>query len=284
MFRLLPLVFAIVFATAGAAVADPAKIAPFDLDATPPVGTRLAYDTMIRAGDPGLRCRGIALYPAGAEKPVVLCAVDWIGISNGAQDEFRAALAEAAGTTPDRVAVHALHQHDAPMCDLTADAILRERGMGDALFDATFARDLIKRAAAAVAAGKAGAKPLTHVSFGVAEVEDIASNRRLLGDDGKVRAMRFTACKDPGLRAEPAGTIDPKLRLAAFWSGESPVAALTFYATHPQSYYRTGVANPDFPGLARTQRDAALPGVLHVHFTGAGGNIGAGKWNDGSVE
>jgi hypothetical protein len=61
------------------------------------------------------------------------------------------------------------------------------------------------------------------------------------------------------------------------------VAALTYYATHPQSYYRTGGANPDFPGLARDQRQAAT-GVTHIHFDGAGGNVGAGKWNDGAHE
>ncbi|MBX6315900.1 MAG: hypothetical protein IRY99_23755, partial [Isosphaeraceae bacterium] len=59
--------------------------------------------------------------------------------------------------------------------------------------------------------------------------------------------------------------------------------ALTFYATHPQSYYRTGGANPDFPGMAREQRQEAT-GVPHIHFNGAGGNIGAGKYNDGSHE
>jgi len=57
--------------------------------------------------------------------------------------------------------------------------------------------------------------------------------------------------------------------------------ALTYYATHPQSYYRTGGANPDFPGIARDLRQEAT-GVPHVHFNGAGGNVGAGKYNDGS--
>jgi hypothetical protein len=62
------------------------------------------------------------------------------------------------------------------------------------------------------------------------------------------------------------------------------VAVLSYYATHPQSYYRTGLPNPDFPGLARFLRQLAVPSALHVHFTGAGGNIGAGKYNDGSPE
>jgi hypothetical protein len=43
------------------------------------------------------------------------------------------------------------------------------------------------------------------------------------------------------------------------------------------------LANPDFPGLARNARQKET-GVPHVHLNGAGGNIGAGKWNDGSPE
>jgi hypothetical protein len=62
------------------------------------------------------------------------------------------------------------------------------------------------------------------------------------------------------------------------------VAVLSYYATHPQSYYRTGQPNPDFPGLARFFRQLAVPAALHVHFTAAAGNIGAGKYNDGSPE
>ena len=45
---------------------------------------------------------------------------------------------------------------------------------------------------------------------------------------------------------------------------------------------RTGVANPDFPGIARFLRQQQVPDALHVHFNGAGGNLGAGKYNDGS--
>jgi hypothetical protein len=49
------------------------------------------------------------------------------------------------------------------------------------------------------------------------------------------------------------------------------------------SYYRTGKANPDFVGLARDSRERALD-VPHVYFTGAGGNVAAGKYNDGAHE
>ena len=36
--------------------------------------------------------------------------------------------------------------------------------------------------------------------------------------------------------------------------------------------------------VARFFRQLAVPAALHVHFNGAGGNIGAGKYNDGSHE
>ena len=128
------------------------------------------------------------------------------------------------------------------------------------------------------------ARPVTHVGFGTAQVEKVASNRRIFGPDGKVRAVRYTACTDASLRAEPEGTIDPMVSMVSFWNEGQPLAVLSYYATHPQSYYRTGVPNPDFPGVARFLRQLAVPGALHVHFNGAGGNIGAGKYNDGSPE
>ena len=74
------------------------KLATFDVDATPARGSQLTYDPMKEAGELTLRCRGIVL--TGMEKPVVLCALDWIGISNTAHDAFCEALADAAGTVP----------------------------------------------------------------------------------------------------------------------------------------------------------------------------------------
>jgi hypothetical protein len=241
----------------------------------------MAYDRVLRTDDLPLRCRGVVLLGAG--EPIVLCALDWIGVANEGHDAFRDALAKAAGTTRNRVALHSLHQHDAPDCDFLAERLLKEAGASDlGRFDGTFARVLIERTAAAVKASLESAQPVTHVGFGEAEVQEVASNRRIKGPDGKVRVTRYTATKDPVVRAEPIGTIDPRVSLVSFFSGEKPLAVLSYYACHPQSYYRTGIPNPDFPGIARFIRGQAVPEALHVHFNGAGGNIGAGKFNDGS--
>src|SRR5947208_4134888 len=258
------------------------RIASFDVDATPPIGSRMAYDPVTNRWDLGLRARGVVLMGAG--EPIVLCAVDWIGIANEGHDAFQSALARAAETSSRRVAVHTLHQHDAPDCDFSAERILKEAGLDPRQFDGRFQRQVISNLESAVRESLPRAQPITHLGLGEARVDKVASNRRILGTDGKVRATRWTATADPAVRAEPEGTIDPIVSLVSFWNGERPVAVLSYFATHPQSYYRTGIPNPDFPGIARFFRQLHVPSALHIHFNGAGGNIGAGKYNDGSPE
>ena len=240
----------------------------------------MAYDPVTNKWDLGLRARGVVLLGSGG--PIVLCAVDWIGIANESHDAFRAALALAAGTTPGRVSVHSLHQHDAPDSDFSAERILKEAGLDARQYESTFQRQVITNLAEAIRNALPHAQPVTHLGLGEARVNKVASNRRIPGPDGKVRAVRYTACADADLRAAPEGTIDPVVSLVSFWDGERPLAVLSYFATHPQSYYRTGIPNPDFPGVARFMRQLAVPAALHVHFNGAGGNIGAGKYNDGS--
>jgi hypothetical protein len=270
------------FAVDPAAESNPPglRLATFDVDATPPVGSDMAYDPVTNKWDLTLRARGVVLLGAGA--PIVLCAVDWIGIANEGHDAFRSALARAAGTLTNRVAVHTLHQHDAPDCDFSAERILKEAGMGARQYEGGFHRQVISNLQTAVREALPRARAITHLGLGEAPVEKVASSRRVMGPDGKVRAVRYTACADPELRAAPEGTIDPIVSLVSFWNEDKPIAVLSYYATHPQSYYRTGLPNPDFPGVARFLRQLAVPSALHIHFNGAGGNIGAGKYNDGS--
>jgi hypothetical protein len=262
------------------AAEGPIRVGLFDVDATPPVGSVMAYDP-VKEIEGQLHCKGLVLL--GADKPVVLCSLDWIGVANESYDLFRAGLAKAAGTTPDHVALHVIHQHDAPWADLTTDKLVTEFGIPYRPFDSKFVDEVIGRVAKSVTVAIEHAQEVTHVGTGVGRVEKVASNRRVMGPDGKVLHVRWSATKDPEVRAYPEGLIDPELKLVMLYAGERPIVALTYYATHPQSYYRTGKANPDFPGLARDARQKAT-GVPHIHFNGASGNITAGKYNDGSHE
>lgn len=260
--------------------ADKLRVSHFHVDVSPPIGSPLAYDPCVEITDP-LSFHGVILH--GDEQPIVMCVVDWLGVANETQDVWRERLAEAVGTTKERVALHAVHQHDAPRCDLSAASLLGEVGHVDPHYDVPWIRACIARTCDAAKEASQKEIEVDQVGLGLAEVREVASNRRLLDGNGKVYATRYTACGDPKLRAAPTGVVDPLLRSITFYSKGSPFLVMTYFATHPQSYYRTGQANPDFPGYARNRRAEATK-VPHVHFNGAGGNIGAGKWNDGSKE
>jgi hypothetical protein len=281
------------------------RVGTFNVDATPPLGSPVAYAAARKIDDP-LSARGMVVLGAG--DPIVLCAVDWIGIGNTGNQIWREQLAEAAGTTPDRVAVHALHQHDGPRCDFSAEELLASVGLGGRNMDVVFARQTIKKVGEAIREAIANAQPVTHVGIGQAKVDKVASNRRLLGPDGKVSLFRMSSWKiEPriadrlkkssdkeGYRlspfhpeeamAAPEGVIDPFVKMVSLWNGDQPLLCLTYYACHPQSYFGQGDVTCEFVGIARNQRQEALNGLLHVHFNGAGGNIAAGKYNDGSPE
>lgn len=263
---------------------EPLKIATFTADVTPPLGSPLCDALCPPAAEivDRLSARGVVLL--GAKKPIVLCAIDWVGIGNGGYDAWRRALAKAADTSDDRVAVHCLHQHDAPGCDFDAESLLAAQGLSGAEFHVLFAREAIERTAAAVQEALASAQPVSHIGLGIGRVEQVASNRRLLGPDGKVRYVRYSSCRDPVVRDEPEGLIDPDCRLISFWHDGQPLVSITYYATHPQSYYGAGGVSADFVGQARARRERDQREVAHIHFNGAGGNVAAGKYNDGSPE
>ncbi len=261
------------------------RIAPFRFDVTPPVGHPLCggWIKPVAEAEDALEAIGFVLLGAG--KPIVICAVDWTGILNSAHLAWRTALAEAAGTTPERVAVQCVHQHDALFACVDAEKLVAEQQAGLHVLELEFFKTCLERARAAVQAALPKARPITHLAHGEARVERVASNRRVyLLPDGRVGAMRGSACRDPKLVELPEGLIDPALKTVAFYDGEQKVVSCHYYATHPMSHYGKGKVSSDFPGLARKRRQAEEPGCTHLYFTGCAANIAAGKYNDGSPE
>jgi hypothetical protein len=259
------------------------SVATFTADVTIPpghamVGGGVYFSSSV--ADP-LFAKGVVFLGSG--QPIVFVAVDWCEIRNDAYTRWREVLAAAAGTTPDRVLVSAVHQHEAPVVDLTAQRLLHARGFDDAICDPGFHEEAVQRVGRAVREALPGSRPVTGLGIGQARVEKIASNRRYLLPDGTPTYNRSSAAARNVLAREaPEGTIDPWLKTLTLWSGDEPVVALSTYATHPMSYYRTGEVSADFVGIARDRRQQDTPGCLQIYFSGASGNVTAGKYNDGS--
>jgi hypothetical protein len=265
------------------------SVATFEADITPPLGSIAPYGMndkgdanhhFTRVTDP-LYAKGLVIVAEG-QAPMVLCALDWVTISDDGYDGFRAALAAAVGTTPQRVAVQTVHQHGAPAGGIGTEQLAAVHGAGGWHADVPFTRDAIRLTAEAARVALASAVPATHIGVGKGRVERVASNRRIIGNDGKIQYWRGSGpARDPLMFELPEGLIDPDVRLVAIWNGDAPVAALAYYATHPMSFYGDGELSADFAGIARNLRDAAVPGIKHIYFNGGGGNIAPGKYNVG---
>jgi hypothetical protein len=259
-------------------------LAPFRFDVTPPLGHGCCGNWIkpIEGYDDPMEAIGFVIMGVG--KPIVVCSVDWTGLLNEAHVAWRTAIAEAAGTTPDRVAVQVVHQHNAPFACLEAAKIVADQGGLASMLDLDFFRRCLDAARTAVSQALHQGEKITHIAQGQAKVLEVAANRRIMGSNGKVRVSRGSSCADPALRALPEGLIDPFLKTVAFFAGDRKMAACHYYACHPMSYYGDGRASSDFCGLARKRRQGEEPGCTHIYFNGCGGNIGAGKYNDGSRE
>lgn len=260
------------------------RLASFTAEVTPPLGHPLMGGGIAPAKniDDPLFVHGLVLLGAG--KPLVLAVADWCEIRNDAYERWRSVLAEAADTTPERVLVTCVHQHDTPIADLEAQALLQKHKAAGDVCDLEFHEKAVQTVARGLRDGLKTPKTITHFGTGQAKVSEVASNRRYLGPDGKPQFGRTSATRDPKVREQPEGVIDPWLRVLSFWDGDKPVAALHCYATHPMSYYGKGGVSADFIGLARKRIQADDTKVFQLYASGCSGNVTAGKYNDGSPE
>lgn len=259
------------------------RLAPFSAEVTIPLGHRCMgiLPTKAVAVDDPLEANGFVLIGSG--RPVVLVGIDWCELRNGAYDEWRDALAAAAGTTRERVLVCCLHQHDAPVADREAQQMLDRVGLEKELYDPEFHADCVARVADALRASLKSPRRVTHVGLGQARVEKVGSNRRVVRPDGRVGFDRYSSSGgDPFHSTADDGEIDPFLKTISFWDGDTPLLALHSYATHPMSHYGRGHVSADFIGLARRRRARDDRSVPQIYVTGCSGDVTAGKYNNGT--
>jgi len=258
------------------------RVAVFSCDVTPPIGSPLEECTppVATSVDVPLLAKGVVL--ADGRTTYALCALDYCELRTGAHDLFRRKIANALGVNELHVEVHCIHQHDAPLYDVNADMLMDLVPSPPHVGDPGFLELVSERVSSAARDALNRLEPCTHVGCGKARVEKFASNRRVPMPDGSI-GIRLSHCNDPVLIAAPEGLIDPWLRTITLFDQQRPIVRLHYYASHPQSYYGQGHMNPDTPGLAR-ERLEKEEGIAQIYFTGCGGNVAAGKYNDGSHE
>jgi len=255
------------------------RVATFQSDVTLPLGDRL-YSFPLETVEHPLLAKGVVLDDGG--KRYVLCAVDWCTLRNATHRRFQTKIAAAAGAEPSCVAVHCVHQHTAPSFDGSAQELLEKQKDPPAFRNLKSVEEITDRLAAAVKESLGGLEPFDTVGLGRAKVDRVAAIRRVFTPEGKL-LTRWSACRDPKLRAMPEGPIDPFLKTITLARGDKPIVRMHYYTTHPQTFYRDGRASYDFPGMAR-ERLQKEEGVFQIYFTGCAGDVTAGKYNEGTPE
>ena len=256
------------------------RLATFRVDVTPPIGDGPCVGAMpkVTSIEHPLELRGIVLRTAS--DTFVIAAIDFCGICNTSDETIRDAMARAAGTTRQRVALQSLHQHTAPILDAEAVRFLYGEKSEQLAQHLRFTDDIAKRAATAIAESLQRLQPVSRIVGSKAKVDRVAANRRVPQPDGSI-AVRGSVTRELAIRDAPEGLIDPWLRTLTFFDAERPLVQLHYYATHPQSFYGDTRVSWDTVGIAR-ERLEKTTGVFPIYFTGCGGNVTLGKYNDGS--
>ena len=267
-------------ATAASAAEPTLRLATFRVDVTPPIGDGPCVGCMpkVTSIEHPLELRGIVLRTASDS--FVIAAIDFCGICNTSDEVIRDAMAQAAGTTRQRVALQSLHQHSAPILDAEAVRILHGEKSEQLAQHLRFTDDIANRTATAIAESLKRLQPVSRIVGSKAKVDRVASNRRVPQADGSI-GVRTSLTRELAIRDAPEGLIDPWLRTLTFFDGDRPLVQLHYYATHPQSFYGDARVSWDTVGIAR-ERLEKVTGVFPIYFTGCGGNVTLGKYNDGS--
>ncbi|MDD5598730.1 MAG: hypothetical protein PHV82_12355 [Victivallaceae bacterium] len=245
------------------------KLACFKVDVTPPVGACAGFNAKtLRIRDP-LFARGLILDDASAR--LVLVSLDYCALVHSAYEQLRAALAAAAGTGNDRVLIHCIHQHDAPLVDFEAVKYLETPEQYG------WWPEMLAKCAAAAGEAVRHFREVAEISSASYCLEGYASNRRVAMPDGTI-AARWSRCRDERIRNAPLGIIDLMLKTVAFRDADGNIlGSLSFYATHPQVANTGDKFSADAPGEAL--RQLGDESGLHLFFTGCGGNVTAGKYS-----
>ena len=146
------------------------RVATFRVDVTPPIGDGPCVGAMPKVAsiEHPLEMRGGVLQTAS--DTFVIASIDYCGICNTSDETIRDAMARAAGTTRQRVALQALHQHTAPILDADAVRFLHGEQSEQLAQHLRFTDDIAKRAAIAIAESVTKMQPVSRIVGSKAKV------------------------------------------------------------------------------------------------------------------
>ena len=189
----------------------------FRCDVTPPVGAPLCAGLVKPVAGVSEPLLALGVVILGADKPIVLCAVDWCEIRGADHVHWCEQLARAAGTTPDHVAVQSLHQHDAPIGDSTAHGILAGAAH---VIDVAWADRALAGVVGSVEASLKNLSRVTHITQGEAKVEHVAWDHTgrfmAVGNVGEVTVWDYSGRGPQGTRPTQLDGHDRHVSALAF--------------------------------------------------------------------
>lgn len=257
------------------------KAVRFRVDVTPPIGERIAYSLIEKPGDP-IYVSGIILDDGGTKAAWISC--DFIYIRGEAVNRWKTAIAQVIGCPPENVMLHSVHQHDAPLIlpeqfDGPGERSLTAKTMTSAS-KAYCDRTVASVCDAVSEAVKGVWTPIVRIATAEQRVSGLGAARRLVDESGVCVGVRWSRCSNEQHRSWPVGEIDTLVRTICFEGpGGAKFVALHFYATHPMAAYLRKKVGPDVPGAAIQFAQKKTPELMHIYFTGCGGNVTFGKYN-----
>jgi hypothetical protein len=248
------------------------NIAIFEVDCTPPLGAPVGLNVNSSAReirDP-LFARGL-IFDDGTTRAAVV-SLDYCALVHSAYEDLRNAISRAVLAIPENVVIHCIHQHDAPLLDFEAARYVP--GFDPSKFD--WWPKVISKCAERAEKALDKFIQINQVGYAASPVIDYASNRRVKMPEGSIKT-RWSRSSDDYLLNAPEGIIDRMLKTVAFKAPDDKIiASMSFYATHPQVANTGDKFSADAPGEA--VRLISEKYGFNAFFTGAGGNITAGKY------
>ena len=251
-------------------------------DISPMIGEAYGpfLESRVREVAAPLTGRVVYLEEEAGEGPVVLAMADHIGFTRRADRRMRDAIASAVGIDRSRVLLNASHNHAAPAVDLETQELLDPFGFE---FLSHSWVDRMEAAFATAARQARDERRPVWVEAGMAPVERVGAIRGVRQADGTISTRYGVA--PPELQAGPEGLIDPDVTVLCLRGEDGrPVVTVLNYACHVTALRGRGeMIHPGFThfALEAIERETGGPGFF---LQGAAGNIGTGKYADGTLE